>query len=45
MPQLGSWMTCCLKMLARDLVNVAMHPASHNCPTERRLPDAKDGKR
>ena len=33
------------EMLARDLVKVAIHPASHSCPTERRLPDAREGKR
>ena len=32
-------------MLALDLVKVAMHPASQSCPTERRLPDAREGKR
>ena len=32
-------------MLADDLVNVAMQSASHSCPTERRLPDAREGKR
>ena len=27
------------------LVKVAVHPLSHNCPTEIREPEARDGKR
>ena len=33
------------EMVAVSLVNLAVHPLSHNWPMDRRLPDANDGKR
>ena len=30
--------------MADDSVNVAVHPLSQNCPTERRDPEARDRK-
>ena len=32
-------------MTAEDLVKVAVQPASHSWPTDKRLPEARDGKR
>ena len=33
------------EMVTVSLVNCAVQPLSHNCPMERRLPDANDEKR
>ena len=34
-----------LVMRAEVLVKVAVQPLSHNCPTDKREPDARDGNR